>query len=218
MKMLSRKFKRSCKQTIVSFMGITILLIVVSIVIGQLQNGNQNKSQTAAGRDISQDVLQYEPVITKYAKKYKVEQHVTTLMAIMMQESGGRGKDPMQASESLCGKRNCITDPEKSIKQGVAHFSHTLKRANNHVDVAIQSYNFGPGFADYVTEQNKNFSPDLAIQYSQMKYKTVPNPDKYRCIREESKELDACFGDIHYVEAVKDYEHTIQASSMRSNK
>src|SRR5699024_12515522 len=117
MKMLSRKFKRSCKQMIVSFMGITFLFIVVSIVIGQLQDGNQNKSQTAAGRDISQDVLQYESVITKYAKKYKVEQHVTTLIAIMMQESGGRGKDPMQASESLCGKRNCIKATKQTIKQ-----------------------------------------------------------------------------------------------------
>ena len=213
MKIVSKKFKRACKQTIASFLGIIALLIVVSIAMSYIQQDEGKSTQATPRKDISQDVLQYEPVVTKYAKQYGIEQHVTTLMAIMMQESGGRGNDPMQASESLCGKRNCITNPETSIKQGVAHFSHTLKRANDHVDVAIQSYNFGAGFADYVTEQNKKFSPDLAIEYSQMKYKTVHNPEKYRCIRKESKKLNACYGDIHYVEAVKDYEQTIQATS-----
>ena len=33
--------------------------------------------------------------------------------AMMMQESGGRGDDPMQSSESLCGKVGCINDPEQ---------------------------------------------------------------------------------------------------------
>src|SRR5699024_638823 len=74
----------------------------------------------------SKKVEQHRPLVEKYADEYDVEEHVDVLMAMIMQESGGRGGDPMQSSESLCGEVNCITDPEESIKQGVAYFSKIL--------------------------------------------------------------------------------------------
>lgn len=67
------------------------------------------------------------------------------VMAIMMQESGGHYKtypDVFQCSESLGKSPNSLTLDE-SIKQGPKYFSQCLSAANNNVEVAIQSYNFG---------------------------------------------------------------------------
>ena len=48
---------------------------------------------------LSAEVEAYEPVIRKYAKQYGIPDYVLLIQAVMMQESGGRGNDPMQASE-----------------------------------------------------------------------------------------------------------------------
>ncbi len=48
---------------------------------------------------LSAEVEAYEPVIRKYAKQYGIPDYVLLIQAVMMQESGGRGSDPMQASE-----------------------------------------------------------------------------------------------------------------------
>ena len=60
------------------------------------QNGGSNSEIVS----LSDEVIAYEDTIRKYAKKYDIEDYVTLLQAIMMQESGGKGNDPMQASES----------------------------------------------------------------------------------------------------------------------
>lgn len=48
---------------------------------------------------VSAEVEAYTPAIKKYAKAYGIEDYVELIKAVMMQESGGRGKDPMQSSE-----------------------------------------------------------------------------------------------------------------------
>ena len=52
-----------------------------------------------------------------HAIEYDIEDYVSLLQAIMMQESGGKGNDPMQASESGYNTKfprvpNGITEPE----------------------------------------------------------------------------------------------------------
>ncbi len=78
--------------------------------------------------NVSEQVLQYKPTVEKYAEEYGVEEYVGVILALMMQESGGSGNDPMQASESYCGRVGCITDPDVSIEQGVKYFSEVLKK------------------------------------------------------------------------------------------
>ena len=60
--------------------------------------GGSNSSTVAP---VSAEVEAYEPVIRQYARQYGIEEYVELIKAVMMQESGGRGNDPMQASE--CG-------------------------------------------------------------------------------------------------------------------
>lgn len=61
----------------------------------------------------------YEPVIRRYAQEYGIPEYVELIKAVMMQESGGQGLEPMQSSESGFNteyprERGGITDPEYS--------------------------------------------------------------------------------------------------------
>ena len=59
--------------------------------------------------NVSPDVLKWEPTIRKYAKEFGVEPFVALMLAQMMQESGGRGSDPMQSSEGAFNTKYCKT-------------------------------------------------------------------------------------------------------------
>lgn len=155
--------------------------------------------------NVSPEVLKHKPTVEKYAKEYGVEQYVGIILALMMQESGGRGSDPMQASESYCGQVGCITEPDLSIKQGVKYFSEVLKKANNDVQLALQSYNFGLGFIDYVKDRGGKYTQELAIEFSSMMYDKLAHTGIYSCIRPEAAQYGACYGDIYYVNAVMQY-------------
>lgn len=151
-------------------------------------------------------VEQYRPIVEKYAIQYEVEDYIDTLLGIMMQESSGKGQDPMQSSESLCGSIGCIDDPERSIEQGVAYFKQVLDAAGEDLKLAIQSYNFGIGFVYYAEEQAESYSEALAIQFSQKMYAEASDPSLYTCLRKEAKEYNACYGDIYYVRDVLGYQ------------
>src|SRR5699024_3315675 len=117
--------------------------------------------------------------------------HVDTLLAMMMQESGGRGEDPMQSSESYCGEIGCIDNPEKSIDQGVKYFAESLEAANGDVRLAVQSYNFGKGFSNYVREQETTSSQEITIEFSQDMYAKAEDKPAYLRLEEEATEFDA---------------------------
>lgn len=57
------------------------------------------------------------PVIQRYAQEYGIPEYVQVIRAIMMQEYGGQGTDPMQASECPYNTQyfhspGGITDPD----------------------------------------------------------------------------------------------------------
>src|SRR5699024_9885825 len=117
--------------------------------------------------------------------------------------------DPMQASESLCGRIGCITDPHVSIKQGVKYFKNVLDKAGGDVLLAVASYNMGEGFISYYQERqgkkkytlnetiNGKKTKNTIISFSRYHYQK--NPSFYNCSRAEVKELGACNVDIMYV-------------------
>ena len=188
------------------FFPVLLLVVVYVSMNGQLGDGRMSSTTDRNGvTDVSPQVLQYEEEIEMYAEREGIGEYTDVLMALMMQESGGRGNDPMQASESLCGSVGCIEDPERSIEQGVSYFANTLERADGDVKLALQSYNFGPGFIDFVMERGGQYTQELAIEFSSQKYDELKHTGKYSCIREEAEQYDACYGDIYYVDAVLAY-------------
>lgn len=166
---------------------------------------NSDKGEEDRTPLVSEQVLDYEPLVARYAKEKGITDYTDVIMAIMMQESGGRGKDPMQSSESSCGKPGCIKNPEQSVKAGVAHFANMLNEANGDLELAVQSYNFGRGFIAFAKQEAGGYTQEAAIDFSKEMYAKVKDKEKYRCIRPDSKKFDACYGDIYYVKSVMAY-------------
>ena len=129
---------------------------------------------------VSAEVEAYEPLIQKYAKQYGIPEYVELIKAVMMQESGGRGLDPMQAAEGSFNTRyphepNGIQDPEYSIECGVQELKAALISAEvenpidmEHIKLALQGYNFGNGYISWAKTNYGGYSYANAVEFSTM--------------------------------------------------
>ena len=131
--------------------------------------GNVSPNGTAK---VGTQVQIYHDTLTKYAKDFGMEPYVEIMKAMIMQESRGQGTDPMQASEATDFNKkfptvpNGITDPDYSIYVGVQAFRQALELANFDIMTAIQTYNFGPYFATWITSHGGKYTLELAEAYS----------------------------------------------------
>ena len=181
-----------------------ILLLVLVLFIGTFgvlaQDGGSNSEIVS----LSEEVIAYENTIRKYAKENDIEDYVSLIQAIMMQESGGKGNDPMQASESGYNTKyprvpNGIAEAEYSIEVGVKTISDCIKKANvkdssdtEHIYLALQGYNYGNGYIDWALEHFEGYTRANAKLFSdEMKAKL---------------KVDV-YGDPDYVEHVLRYYH-----------
>lgn len=170
-----------------------ILSIVFMAVVVPFKNDNSNGN---IGYDyvlISQDVLKYKPLLEEYCKKYNIPDQVNILLAVMMQESGGRGLDPMQSSECGFNKLytnvpNGITDPIYSIDVGVQNWASVWKEAGE-LNLALQAYNYGGHYIKWAKERG-GYTPENAKEFSVM----MANKVGWKS-----------YGDILYVEHVMRY-------------
>ncbi|SDM90956.1 lysozyme family protein [Sediminibacillus halophilus] len=199
---LSYRFARSGLKTLAVIAG---MFFCFAVLLSLYEKQHEGSNPEHPEKQLSEEVIAYKPLVQKYLKQHELEEYTGVVLALMMQESGGRGTDPMQASESYCGERGCIEDPELSIKKGTNYFAGVLEEADGDVKLALQSYNFGRGFIGYVKDRGGEYSEDLAVNYSKRMYKKLKSTMDFRCIREESKKLNACYGDIKYVDAVLAY-------------
>lgn len=160
------------------WISVMIILIVVmlGVAISLFGSGSGNSTYTP----VSAEVEAYTPIIRIYAQRYGVEEYVELIKAIMMQESGGRGLDPMQASESGYNTHyphspNAITDPEYSIDVGVQTIADSLNQADvespidmDNIKLALQGYNYGNGFISWARTNYGGYTPIAAIEFSNM--------------------------------------------------
>ena len=156
--------------------SVLVIVIVVLIGCGAAIFGSQDESTETL--PLSAEVEAYEPVIRKYAKQYGIPDYVLLIQAVMMQESGGRGNDPMQASE--CGYNTQyprtpggITDPEYSIAVGIQNLADCLQTAGaespidlDHIQLALQGYNFGSGYITWTLQKYGEYSRANAVEFS----------------------------------------------------
>lgn len=137
-------------------------------------------SSGIATANVSAEVLQYRPMVERIAARYGMENYVELILAVMMQESGGRGTDPMQASESGYNTRfprgpGTITDPEYSIECGIQALRDVLTKAGctgptdlDRIKLALQGYNYGSAYIDWAMERDGGYTKENAIAYSDM--------------------------------------------------
>ena len=171
----------STLNTLFSFGTGLILLIVITLFIGTFSVLAQDGGSNSEIVSLSEEVIAYEDIIRKYAIEYDIEDYVTLLQAIMMQESGGKGNDPMQSSESVYNTEypqvpNGITNPEYSIQVGVHTFADCLQMAQvqntsdtEHIYLALQGYNYGTGYITWAINNFNGYSKYNAQLFSDNK-------------------------------------------------
>lgn len=148
----------------------TIEYIQQSVIVLLGGSETQQQSEISTNSNLSEDVLALKSIVEKYAKINGIPDEVPFILAIMMVESGGKGLDPMQSSESAGLAPNAFTSPEQSIKQGVAYYKSCLESAQNlnvtDKKAVIQSYNYGAGFLYWLSKNNKSYSFDAGAEFA----------------------------------------------------
>ena len=159
---------------------IAVVIILIVVLLGCAVSLFGGGSGSNAYTPVSAEVEAYEPLIQKYAKQYDIPEYVELIKAVMMQESGGRGLDPMQAAEGSFNTRyphepNGIKDPEYSIECGVQELKAALISAEvenpidlEHIKLALQGYNFGNGYISWAKTNYGGYSYANAVEFSTM--------------------------------------------------
>ena len=192
------------------FFGFIILVLFGQ---GMQKNSEEGKNTNPIGPGVGTatvpaEVLKWEPLVRKYAQEFGVEPYVPLMLSLIMQESGGNLLDVMQSAEGAFNTRypkiqNGISDPDYSIWCGVQEFKHSITIANvqspsdiNRIKLALQTYNFGPGFLNFINRNGGEYTLELAKQFA-----LEHNGGRTQC----GFRSPYCYGDFSYVEKVLKY-------------
>lgn len=130
------------------------------------------------GNPLGGSVESYRQAVTQLAGQYGMSDYINLILAVMEQESGGRGSDPMQAAEGPFNTRfpkrpNGITDPVYSVQCGIQELKQNLQLAGATgpndaagIALALQGYNFGSGFISWA-KNNGGYSLANAQAFAQ---------------------------------------------------
>ena len=147
------------------FIGIFAFLfpfiLLISLITSLLGVVSNNSNETPSGgktsirgkNGLSAEVLQYEDLVKKLTEEAGIPEVANVILAIIQVESGGRGGDVMQSSESQGLPPETIQDPETSIRAGIQAFKiayEKTKKYNMDILVAAAGYNYGNAFIDWL--------------------------------------------------------------------
>lgn len=188
---LLKKYGRDKTYGLLFFLGALLFLAVIIVIV---LISRPTDLGTYGPGVVPQEVRQWQPQMEEELAEYDREEDIHIILAITTQESGGTASpDIMQASESIGLPPNTIEDPEYSIEVGVNYYDQVMTEAENagvDIDAAIQAYNMGIGYIDFVAENGGQHSEELAQEFS----------------NQMQEELDTnVYGDPNYVDHVKRY-------------
>lgn len=164
------------KQKIIGFVALPVMLIFIMMIIvtmfvssitmifsgGQEEEQENGQSVIYDSSPISEEVEALRNDILRELKKYNKERYIDLVLALVMQESGGTGEDVFQCSESLGKAPNSIRK-NQSIEHGVkvicGYLDHDKIKVSSpndieHIQIALQAYNYGGGYIDYINNAN----------------------------------------------------------------
>lgn len=165
-------------RSVLAFVSAGSVVVFFVIILGVI-GGIAASSGSSSAESLSQEVLAYTSTIQRYASQYGIPEYVASIQAIMMQESGGRGTDPMQASECPYNTRypnspGAIQDPEYSIQVGVQYYADCVSQAGcespsdlGRLQLSWQGYNYGNGYIDWALTNYGGYSLENALEFSQ---------------------------------------------------
>lgn len=188
--------------------SLLLLIAIVAALTASLQDRDDNFGigEPIGEASVSAECERYRSLVEKYAEKYGMENFVEVIMAIMMQESGGRVPDVMQSSEYAGMAPNTIKNPEVSIDYGVQAVRDAMNTAlcthPSQIDLlklALQGYNFGSGYVSWAIQNYGGYSSENAELFSEIMAK------RYGWSQ---------YGDPKYVDHVFQYYNTDGGKSM----
>ena len=139
----------------------------------------------------------WQPLVKAELEKYEMEEYTSIVLAIIKQESGGKKLDIMQSSESIDLPPNTIKNPITSIETGVHYFKQSINRmdeTNVDLNTAIQSYNYGLGYIDFVKANGGKHNSTLSKRFS----------------KDWAKKMDwETYGDSEYVYKINDHKKEV---------
>lgn len=143
---------------------IAVIVIIICCLFGAafFFFGGNNANYIA----VSPEVEAYSDTIQKYAQEYDIAEYTELIKAVMMQESAGKGNDPM----GIGGE-----NPEESIKLGIKKLAELIKKngCESPLDMTklrevLKAYNVGDKDDEYVNGVFQyypygNFSDEILI-------------------------------------------------------
>lgn len=171
-----------------------------------------------------QQVLIYKPQVQQATENYDIMEYENLVYAIIYTETKGRSIDLMQSSESKYGERQMIDTPEESIEIGVSFLAESLNKAQQEgcdIWTAVQAYNFGLDYIDYVKKNGGKNTVLLAEKYSREILSPLlgnDNEQMYRYYRPQALFHNGGFlytngGNMFYADIVKMNQKFIQLSN-----
>lgn len=173
---------------------IILIILVISLILEGAIAGSDNSSESTnriySVGGFPPTVEAYRSLITSLCEEYNTQpddlnlpDYVNAALAFIQIETGGRGTDPMQASE--CGyntqypnRPNAITDAEYSCRCGIQYMRDAFilfevegPEDYDKMAAAAQGYNFGiQGWYVWIKERNNcKYTVELAREYSRDK-------------------------------------------------
>ena len=200
---------RASAQSALTAGGLLLLILPLLLLFGAVgalfgSSGDLEKAP------VSDEVKAYAGLIRLYAAEQGIPEYTELIMAVMMQESGGQGNDPMQASECAFNTKypntpGSISDPEYSIAVGIQNLAACLSQAGadgpediDRVSLALQGYNFGNGYISWALANYGGYSELNALEFSTMMAQRLGWPS---------------YGDPYYVQHVMRYYNITESES-----
>lgn len=171
--------------------GIAVIVTVFVVLISALGGGQETKTikglQEEARQNayekkrgsykaqVADEVEYYRYLVSLYCDHYEIGEYNELVLAVMMQESAGKVTDVMQSEASGFAVNAPVDTAEESIDYGVQELKRCLEIAEvkgpddiNRIKLAIQGYNFGPGYIDWATERDLGYTIGNAGIFSQL--------------------------------------------------
>ncbi|HEM3696310.1 TPA: lysozyme family protein [Streptococcus suis] len=139
---------------------VRLILLIVLIFIG---------IRIFQGYRAVKQVMTYQSMVQEVLAEHDTKANEELVLAMIYTETKGESADVMQSSESATGYTNTITDSKESIRQGVIYLTENLQLAEEkgvEVWTAVQAYNFGPAYIDYIAQNGGEHTLTLAEEYS----------------------------------------------------
>lgn len=198
---VERAARASTQSALAAGGGLLLLILPLLLLFGAVGAlfGGSTELEKAP---VSDEVKAYAGLIQLYAAEHGIPEYTELIMAVMMQESGGQGNDPMQASECAFNTKypntpGSISDPEYSIAVGIRNLAACLSQAGadgpediGRVSLALQGYNFGSGYISWALANYGCYSELNALEFSAMMAQRLGWPR---------------YGDPYYVQHVMQY-------------